>query len=106
MSNLGTKGLSMKELDIQEDDRLWYIGYVREQHLHAQELLNNKQWEELTRVFHNIAGSGTSFQFPQFTELGKKGELACDSKDPKAANRILTSIGDLIKSLEEKPSTL
>ena len=69
MGELRTQFVRRSETRIEMAARL--LARLRETPAEGQHL------QELMRVFHNLAGAGTSFGFPQVTALAKEGELEC-----------------------------
>lgn len=85
-------------LELDEEDRRWYVGHVREQCVHGRQLLSISNWPDLNRVFHNLKGSGVSFGYKEVSSWGLKGEEACEQKDNKLATECLTSIETVMAS--------
>lgn len=85
-----------KWLELDDEDRRWYVNHVREQCVHARQLLSIANWPDLTRVFHNLKGSGISFGYEEVSAWGLKGEEACENKDRKVASSCLDSLESVI----------
>jgi HPt (histidine-containing phosphotransfer) domain-containing protein len=68
------------------------------------------QYENLIREFHSLAGSGTSFGFPQITKLSREIEeillqlkFADDQDSKKVKSEINTRLSELKHAATEKP---
>lgn len=81
-------------VDIDDEDRLWYLKHLEEQCQHAEQLLALPNWDDLTRVFHNMKGSAGNYGFPQVSEWGRLGQLASESQDLKKAKHYLEEVQD------------
>ena len=76
------------------------LGIFLESAAHSKEellkALAEENWERVKEVAHSIKGSGTSFGFPQLTEMARQ---VCDTYDTKQLERLPELTGELIGGL-------
>ena len=75
---------SMEEM-ISDELRLIFIDRLGSMRQTLQSALRYEQWDEVRTVAHNLKGTGTTFGYPQLTELGKR---ICDAIDHEQIQRV------------------
>ena len=65
-------------------------------------MICKQSYDEISRIGHNMAGSGGSFGFPKISELGAAIENAGEVKDLDAVKKLQVRLYQEIKILQQK----
>ena len=99
--------MTSKRINIQidQEDKLWFLNYVKDQVNDGKKMIIAGQWLDLARMFHGLKGSGSSFGYQEITELGKVGETASGTHDHSQIESCLKELDQLVSTQLEGQTT-
>lgn len=90
------------KIQIDEEDRQWYLQHFKEQCELGQKLLEEKKWSELLRLLLGLAGSGSSFKFDALSQAAEKARHAAEEEN---ATKVASALQGMKQALALQLST-
>jgi hypothetical protein len=61
-------------------------------------LLSEQRFEEIRTIAHDLKGSGSTYGFPELTELGRQLTIAADGEDRATAEGVIAQLNTFTRS--------
>jgi HPt (histidine-containing phosphotransfer) domain-containing protein len=75
-----------------------YLALCRRDLLNLGVALDNKQFEDVRVLGHNLKGSGGAYGFPELSEIGSRIETAAKEKDEAVARQGIEQLEVFLRS--------